>query len=126
MHIKNIPRRLKREAMHAWRQAKEIMNLNENFFRQARGSRILTYHGICPEDHTKFNGIFLLKDTFEEHILFFQKYFHIVSLDDYYKENFDENKFNVCITFDDGYYNNIKYVLPLMEQYKVPVTFFIT
>jgi peptidoglycan/xylan/chitin deacetylase (PgdA/CDA1 family) len=32
----------------------------------------------------------------------------------------------VCITFDDGYYNNIKYVLPLMEQYKVPVTFFIT
>jgi len=34
-----------------------------------------------------------------------------------------ENKF-VGITFDDGYYNNVQ-ILPLLNEYKVPATFFI-
>lgn len=126
MHIKNFPRRIKRETIHAWRQFKEGVSLNENFFRQARGSRIVLYHGICQKDHTKFNGIFLRKDTFQKHLEFYKKYFHIVSLNDFYKGNFNKSKFNVCIAFDDGYYNNYKYVLPLIEAYKIPVSFFIT
>ena len=126
MKIKNLGKKFKREIIYASRHGKDLINLNKNFFKRARGSRIIVYHGICLKDHTKFNGIFLRRDTFEQHIRFYKEYFHIVSLDDFYKKNLNENKFNICITFDDGYYNNFKYVLPLMEKHKIPICFFIT
>jgi peptidoglycan/xylan/chitin deacetylase (PgdA/CDA1 family) len=50
----------------------------------------------------------------------------VISLDDYYNQRFSKDYFNVCLTFDDGFANNYKYVFPLMNKYKVPVTFFIT
>jgi peptidoglycan/xylan/chitin deacetylase (PgdA/CDA1 family) len=36
----------------------------------------------------------------------------------------DGNKY-ICITFDDGYFNNLR-ILPLLEQYDIPATFYIT
>ncbi|HEX5151441.1 MAG TPA: polysaccharide deacetylase family protein [Parafilimonas sp.] len=64
--------------------------------------------------------------TFEAHLRFYKNYFHIISLDDYYNQRFSKERFNICITFDDGFANNYKYVLPLMNKYHIPVTFFIT
>jgi peptidoglycan/xylan/chitin deacetylase (PgdA/CDA1 family) len=124
--INRIVKKAKREFIYALQNSKNLFGLNANFFKNARGCRIIVYHGICLKDHTRFNGIFLKKVAFEKHLLFYKKYFNIISLDDYFAGNFNESRFNVCITFDDGYCNNFKYVLPLMEQYKVPMTFFIT
>jgi peptidoglycan/xylan/chitin deacetylase (PgdA/CDA1 family) len=50
----------------------------------------------------------------------------VVDLDEYYKGNFPKDKLTVCITFDDGYANNLKYALPILEKYELPATFFIT
>ena len=103
-----------------------MMGFSRRFFGAARGARILIYHGICLQDHTRFNPIFLTKNTFEEHLKFYKEHFNVVSLDEYYAGKFSSDRFNVCITFDDGYANNFKYVLPLIERYEVPVAFFVT
>src|SRR6201996_2151277 len=121
-----IASRLYREGRHFGRDIAHLLGFNEQFYRNARGSRILIYHGICQSDHTKFNGIFLKLKTFEAHLQFYQKYFNVVSLDDYFRGNFSPDKFNVCITFDDGFANNHKYVLSLLKKYQLPVTFFVT
>src|SRR6195952_4669913 len=121
-----IQAKISRETKYMGRDIGHLLGLDERFLRNSRGSRILIYNGICQTDHTRFNPIFLKLKTFERHLQFYQKYFNVVSLDDYYHGNFSNDKFNVCITFDDGYANNHKYVLSLLKKYQLPATFFVT
>jgi peptidoglycan/xylan/chitin deacetylase (PgdA/CDA1 family) len=118
--------RLRQKWKYTFNDFRNIFGLNRPLFENASGGRIIIYHGICKTDHTRFNSIFLTIKTFEHHLQFYKKYFHIISLDDYYGNRFSEERFNICITFDDGFTNNYKYVLPLMNKYHVPVTFFVT
>ena len=126
----NIPQRirtkLRRETKYLLRDIDHLLGFDERFFRDARGSRIMIYHGICKHDHTRFNPIFLKLKTFERHLQFYKEYFNVISLDDFYQERFSKDKFNICITFDDGYANNHKYVLSLLNKYQLPATFFVT
>jgi peptidoglycan/xylan/chitin deacetylase (PgdA/CDA1 family) len=103
-----------------------LSGISRHFYRNARGARMLVYHGLCLQAPTRFNTIFILKKTFELHLQYFQRYFNLVSLEDYYQQNFRNDRFNICITFDDGFANNFNYVLPLLEKYQAPAAFFIT
>ena len=102
------------------------MGLTGRRLRQARGAAIVVYHGICQKQPLRFNNIFLTLENFEAHLRMYRNYFNVVSLDDYYRGNFDPHRFNIAIHFDDGYANNHRYVAPLLERYKMPAAFFIT
>ncbi len=98
----------------------------KSVYRDARGERMMIYHGICEKDHTRFNPIFLTAKMFEEHLRYFKKYFQVVSLAEYMERPSAENAFRICLSFDDGFANNHRFVLPLLKKYNVPAVFFIT
>src|SRR3954471_22258173 len=111
---------------HLTRDLRWKIGLGTAGMERARGARILVYHGICQNDPFRFNTLFLTRKVFEKHLQLYKKYFHIVSLDDFYLQRFSSEKFNICLSFDVGFFNNYEYVLPLLEQYQVPACFFIT
>src|ERR1700761_4261094 len=101
-----IYNRIAKKGKYLLSDAYAQLGFGRSFFSAARGSRILAYHGICKSDHLKFNTLFLTEQTFEAHLKFFTTHFNVVSLDDYYSGNFSNDRFNVCLTFDDGFANN--------------------
>src|SRR5882757_3048678 len=115
-----------RKISYAMNDAGNLWGRNDRLFKDAQGARIVVYHGICLKDHTRYNNIFLTREIFEEHLRYYRKHFHVISLDDYYQQRFQKGRFNICVSFDDGYENNYKYVLPLLEKYKMPAAFFVT
>src|SRR5882672_1193036 len=124
--LKKISSIFLRKWNYSWNDLSSLAGLNQQRFQKAMGARIAVYHGICQTDHTRFNSIFLQLKTFEAHLQFYKKYFHVISLDDYYNQRFSKERFNICISFDDGFANNYKYVLPLLNKYQIPAVFFIT
>ncbi len=109
-----------------YRDFVHAIGLNRSLYRHARGCRMIVYHGVCLARPTRFNTLFITRKTFENHLRFYKKYFNTVSLADYYAGNFDPNRFNICLTFDDGFANNYHHVLPLLERWQIPATFFVT
>jgi len=88
--------------------------------------RILIYHGVTNNARTDINARFISTALFEKQIRFFKKNFNIVNLNDYFAGAHHSKKLTIAITFDDGYLNNLTEVLPVLEKYQVPTTFFIT
>lgn len=88
---------------------------------------ILCYHGIDLTGNTKLNSKFISRSYFEQQLIYFKKHFQLVSLEDFFKLKDQETElFTIAITFDDGYKNNFRYVLPLIEKHQIPAAFFIT
>lgn len=93
-----------------------------------RRPRVVFWHGVdasvdpvlCPET-------FDVK-IFKKQVLFLQKHYDVVSADEFY-QRLNAGSFSgreVLLTFDDGYANNLSVVEPILSQYGMPFTIFIS
>lgn len=103
-----------------------IANMQHHLVNSKRVDAILMYHGVDLREETRFNSRFMGLSNFKAQILFLKKYCNIISLSDFFEGDFDKKRSNIAITFDDGYLNNYKYVVPFLNEYKVPATIYVT
>ena len=87
---------------------------------------VLMFHRILNNlsDEEINNGLAIQKNNFKQIIDFISKNYKIVTLDYFLKNINKSTDFLVCVTFDDGYKDNIKNALPILEKYNVPFTIY--
>jgi peptidoglycan/xylan/chitin deacetylase (PgdA/CDA1 family) len=98
-------------------------------FKKSTGPHavILMYHRIAQPISDVWDTA-VSPQHFEQHLQHLQKSGNVVPLslitDSIYAGQLNGN--NIAITFDDGYADNFTTAMPLLEQYGLPATFFIT
>lgn len=96
-----------------------------NLLKKRFDNTVIMYHGVSKKS-SPYNKRHTLQNDFIKHLLFLKKHCNIISLNQFFQNEFKKDKINVAITFDDGYWNNYNIAKPILEELKVPATFFIT
>ena len=79
---------------------------------------VFLYHQVNPISSN------VSPEIFEEHLKIIKKYnMKTITISEYYNNNIDKN--SILLTFDDGYYDNFKYVFPLLKKYNMKATIFL-
>ncbi len=92
------------------------------------GILILAYHRVAALEQDPLNMAISPRD-FREHTAYLAKHYHVISLDEavnLLQGGYVLPKNLVVITFDDGYQDNYQFALPVLMQYHLPATFFLT
>ena len=100
-------------------------NLGVNFIKDKFTNTVIMYHGVT-EKPSPYNKRHTLKKDFIKHLIFYKKHCNVITLNQFFKKEFKKDKINIAITFDDGYWNNFKIAKPILEEMKIPATFFVT
>lgn len=93
---------------------------------------VLTYHGVVNDNcalEPLYDDVFVTASQFQTHLSLLQKHYNIIHPDDY--RNWLEHGSPlptraVLITCDDGFENNARVMLPLLESAGVACMFFVT
>jgi peptidoglycan/xylan/chitin deacetylase (PgdA/CDA1 family) len=97
-----------------------------NSLRGPGQSVILMYHGVVPDQPSRFNWRHVSTSDFECHLLLLRKHCHLLSMADLHAGKVRADRLNVALTFDDGFQNNYLHALPLLEKFQAPASFYVT
>jgi peptidoglycan/xylan/chitin deacetylase (PgdA/CDA1 family) len=86
---------------------------------------ILLYHRIIVSDY-QYWSLNISPEIFEKQIKYISENYHVLRLDDDWTGKVSKDEKYVVITFDDGYVDNFRNALPVLEKYNVPATFFVS
>jgi peptidoglycan/xylan/chitin deacetylase (PgdA/CDA1 family) len=104
----------------------KLLNVIPKSIVNARGLRILIFHGVCDTDQNLFNSRFISSQQFEAQIKLIKYYFNPISKSEFINKQFSNEKLNILVTFDDGLKNNMTIALPILRKHNVPAIFFVT
>jgi len=102
----------------------------DQVLRRSGGKRLLNvmYHGVVREDSTWFSPRHTTDRAFDEQLTYLRKRFDIVTMADAFEmkaSGHAPRRHTITLSFDDGYLNNLEVALPIIEEHRVPVTFFV-
>lgn len=92
--------------------------------------RILAYHGLCPDECASEPWVpahFVSVSQFRAHLDYLKRSAIVLPLAEAVArlQSRDLPSASVCITFDDGYANNLKLAYPILREHRMAATFFI-
>jgi len=90
---------------------------------------VLYYHRIIDDDVLDPEHLGITSSLFEEHVAMIAESFATPTLPSVCASLQARKRIpqsSVCITFDDGYRDNFEKALPILEQYRMPVTVFVS
>ncbi|MEK6735504.1 MAG: polysaccharide deacetylase family protein [Pseudomonadota bacterium] len=87
---------------------------------------IVIYHRVLTESDLLL-GNKVNSDTFDSHLGYLTRYFNILPLSEAVQRLSSGTLPSraACVTFDDGYADNVEIALPILQKHGVPATFFI-
>lgn len=96
-----------------------------------RSSLILRYHSVAPAGSADYvsPGISLPPERFEEHLRFLSGRYDLIDLEEVLRRAREgrpgRGRPGVALTFDDGYRDNLRHALPVLERWKAPATVYV-
>ena len=93
--------------------------------------RILCYHGVCPDNLASANWIpqaFVKESAFASQLEYLKRNTNVLPLSEAVERLRDDSlpPRAVCLTFDDGYANNLSLAYPILRKYRMPATIFLS
>ncbi|KQT31099.1 hypothetical protein ASG22_18875 [Chryseobacterium sp. Leaf405] len=89
-------------------------------FSKSESIRILMYHSVYPKSMDIQNVLTVTSENLEEQLKYIKKKYNTLFFKEL--ENNKSLKNKLILTFDDGYYNNLQYLIPLLEKYQLKAT----
>ncbi len=85
---------------------------------------VLMYHRVIDSNYN-FWKLNISPLMFEKHIKYISENYTVLRLEEEWDSLVQEDKKYVVVTFDDGYVDNYRYALPILEKYHIPATVFV-
>ncbi len=93
---------------------------------------VLTYHRVLPKaiQANSFSApaIIVTPETFDSHMRFLRRHLHPISVSELARtiQLGTIPKAGTClVTFDDGWYDNLDYALPILRRHRIPAVLFV-
>jgi peptidoglycan/xylan/chitin deacetylase (PgdA/CDA1 family) len=108
------------------RAFKQFIQCSCSSSKTLNGCAVLLYHRVFkPTIDSQLLSVH--PENFEQHLIFLKENYELISTQTLKERIITKNLSNrsICLTFDDGYYDNFSEALPLLEKYQIPATIFV-